>query len=531
MARKRNKQKVNKAETSIGKPFTRPYGFPEKGQARIVSSSKFIQDTGVRDLQWPYAYCTYENMMEDPDVYTAVNTPRKIIKKSLTNGEVESTGTAKSDIATKFINYSFNNFSYGTWGESMGNATTALIHGFSDQNLVLEKRTYGPYKNSFVINKLAPRNQKSVYGWVWNKEITEWKGLLQKPPLRFNKITTGFDQHITIPQIPSMLNQNYTYIKAEQLLHFTVDKTDDNPQGNPPLKACYAPWMEKVLVSKYQIVGVSKDMAGALVIRVPQELLERAAEDPAYALELDKLQDDAAALRAGESAYIVLSSDVDPDSKTRDYDIEFKGIDGGGKSYNSSDIIDQKRKAIYNVFSGGAVLLGQDGSSGSYSLSTDKTSLQGFYSECIADQFVEVINTQLIPRLLAANGIYLDHEDMPKYVAEQITETSLDEFSKAGQRLGSVGILTEEMFADMAKKARIKTGDLSKIDYTNKGDSRSGESQGSSGTGDSQSGGANSSTNNENKTLRKTLTFDYEDDDASYFHDNNGLLHVVEKET
>jgi hypothetical protein len=341
-------KKIEKAESSVGKKFKRPSSFPETGQVRIVTSSRYIQDSKVQDLQWPNFHCTVRNMLLDDAVYNAYDVTKLFTLRSLFHGEVESTGTEKSDFAAKFANYCLNNMSYGTWWEALNNASSALAYGFSDLNIVIEKRGYGPYKNAYCIKKLAPRNQASIYGWVWNNSITEWKGLIQKPPLRFNRTANSFTNKIPLNQVAQYRTQDFTYIPSEQLLHFTIDKTDDNPQGNSPLKAAYQAWMEKVLVSKYEIVGVSKDMAGALVIRVPDELLERASEDPTgdEAQYLDELQADAAALRAGESPYLLLSSGVDPESKQLDYDVQFKGIDGSGKSYSSDDIIDQKRKAI-----------------------------------------------------------------------------------------------------------------------------------------------------------------------------------------
>ena len=50
---------------------------------------------------------------------------------------------------------------------------------------------------------------------------------------------------------------------------------------------------------------------------------------------------------------ILLSSDVDPITKTPDYYIQFKGIDGGGKNYEVTKLLDHFNKAIYNTFNTG----------------------------------------------------------------------------------------------------------------------------------------------------------------------------------
>jgi hypothetical protein len=522
---------IQKAESSGGRSIVRPpTTFSEKGQPRVVTGSLFIKDSNNPDLCWPYFACTVDNMMRDADVSAAAKVTMKSILDSVMSGEVKSTGTAKSDIATKFGNYSINNFDYGTWREAMTNALTSVMYGFADLNIVLKKRTYGPYANSYCINKLSPRDQKSVAGWVWNKNITEWRGLIQKPPLKKSKEPTNntFFNTIIQTQVASYIGQNYTWIKPENLLHFTIDKTNDNPQGNSPFKNVYEAWMEKQLISRYQVTGVSKDMGGSLVVEVPAEYLERAGDpnNPEYN-DFINLQKDAAALHAGETPYIVVASDLDPDTKSKYFDIKFKGVEGGGKSHDPTEIIEQKRKQIFNGFCAGFMILGQDGSGGSYAMSEDKTTLHGTYVEGLRDQIVDVINNQLLPRLFAANDIFLDYDDMPKFEAAPVKTTSWDEFSKAVQRMGSVNKLTPQMFSEMLAEVGLTDEGIEELDYTDKGESRSGESQGSSGTGNSQQGGSNSATNNENKSI---IAFDHEDDENIYGISSEGKTVVISKE-
>ena len=212
-------------------------------------------------------------------------------------------------------------------------------------------------------------------------------------------LLSDFGGTLGINQLVNTFNyqENYPYIRKEQMLHFRFNPVDNNPQGDSPLLHCYDAWVEKNLVQEYEIIGVTKDLGGSVVLRVPSQLIERANDPTNYpneAKEYRDLQDDAAKLQAGESTYILLSSDVDPVTKTRDYDVEFKGIDGGGKQYNTQDIIDRKNKSIYNVFGAGFVLLGQD-STGSYALSDSQTSTHGFFVERSIMWKKDVIENQL----------------------------------------------------------------------------------------------------------------------------------------
>ena len=133
-----------------------------------------------------------------------------------------------------------------------------------------------------------------------------------------------------------------------------------------------------------------------LVVRVPSELIERAnnpTDYPNEAIEYQNLQTDAANLQNGKSSFILLSSDTDPSTRTPDYDIQFKGIDGGGKNYEVTKLLDHFNKSVYNTFNTGFLLLGQ-GASGSYALSSNQKDMHSFFVQDIITEKVDVLNNQ-----------------------------------------------------------------------------------------------------------------------------------------
>lgn len=496
---------IQKAE-STGDVVTRPLQL-ERGQPRIVTSSRYIQDQRKDDLRMPNRLCTFDNMMLDDAVSNSVDVTNRDVLTALSGGEfVSPSGSQSSKLAADFLNYCIRNMSVGTWMEFVNNACTDLTYGWSFQNMVVERRNYGPYRNNLVLKKLAPRDQKSLYGWVWNKALTEIRGFVQKPRrerLREPRIK-DLENGILISDIQQGLyDQRYPFVDVQQMLHFRFNPTNNNPQGNSPLIHCYQAWMEKLLVERYEIAGVSKDLAGALVLRVPSELIARANDPtnyPAEAREYMQLQKDAAALHAGESSYIVLTSDVDDVTKVKEYDMEFKGIEGGGKQYRTSEVIDQKRKSIYNVFGTSHLLLGQ-GNVGSNSLSSNQMTTHDMYVQRNIDWKVDVLNNQLAPRLLAVNNILLDYKDMPVFKAADPTKPSLDIIGKTIQRGLSVEGLSLEAMKSLYSAANWSLDGLEEMFEERKEmntQSRAGESQGTSGTGNSREGNSSSDTNLEN---------------------------------
>jgi hypothetical protein len=513
-------ESLDKAE-STPKTVTRPLT-NEKGQSGIVTSSRFIQDLKKDDLKLPRRFCTYENMMLDDAVGNSVDTTNIQVVAALNGGQVVAKDSNLSKQMAKFLNYCIRNMGYGTWMEAMNNAATDLTYGFAIENIVLEKAKYGEYKGAYTLKKLAPRDPKSLYGWVWDKHNRDLKGFVQKPNLvqAREKGYSDFSSNIPLTDISGssyLDNNKYPFISTQQMLHFRHNPTFNNPQGNSPLNMCYDALTEKKLVEHYEVVGVSKDFGGLVVVRVPSELIERANDPTRYpeeAKEYAALQSDASRLQAGKSTHIVLTSDVDEYSKKYLYDLELKGIQGGGTQYRTEDIINQKRKSIYNVFGTGFLLLGQNGHGSNALAGSQMTTHDYFIRRCI-DWKVDVINTQLIPRLLAANDIYLPYDQMPVFVPDDPSKPDHDTLSKVLQRGGSVELLTDAAIADLYTSAGWSLDGLEEHLVERKEmniQSRAGESKGSSGTGDTQSGGAASSTNSENKSM-ESFEVDYETED------------------
>lgn len=486
----------------------------ERGQPRVTSTSAMIEDVKREELSMRNRLCTFDSMLLDEAVYKGVDLTNLFVNKALYNGKVVGqVGSNKSKVAADFINYCLHNMSYDTWLNAIIDMTSALKYGWSDLNIVLEKRTYGEYAGSFCLRKLSPRDQKSVYGWLWNESQTEWQGFVQKPPLKQRKAGKNYNWNEGLSALAAAKSYDQTYpiIRAEEVLHTSYNTSLSNPQGDSPLLHCFAPWYEKQLVQSYEISGVSKDLAGIPVLSLPSEILEMAADPknyPEVAKRVSELEQDMLDVHQGKSTHLILQSDRDPVTKEKLFDFELLGVKGGTKVYDTSSIIAEKKKAIYNCFGAAMLLLGQDGS-GSYALSSSHTSIHGHHVERDIMQYVDVINTQLIPRLLAANGIYLNYKDMPKFEAGDPDEISLDDLGKIVQRMASVSMMTEPMLRTLALKAGLPEEDIENLDFTfSNMQSRAGDGMKTAGEGTALSvgGGDKSVANSANGgSMQKSL--------------------------
>ena len=165
-------EEVNKTETSGARSVVRPPTAREVGQPRIVTSSRFIQ-TSEDERHRCQGGCVSLNQMyqEDDAVFVGVDrTNEKVLKAMYTGKFIPGPSNSRaSQEAAEFLNYNIRNMSFGSWLEAMTNANTDTIYGWSFMNIVTEVRRNGPYAGKRVLKKLAPRSQKSLYGWVWDR--------------------------------------------------------------------------------------------------------------------------------------------------------------------------------------------------------------------------------------------------------------------------------------------------------------------------------------------------------------------------
>ena len=210
--------------------------------------------------------------------------------------------------------------------------------------------------------------------------------------------------------------------------------TESQPNGISPLDAAFVPWKEKQLLQDYMLIGVTRDFAGTPVLRIPSEILEAAESDPngQEAQQLAALTEGMQLMHSGDATYIILPSDSQADNGSgtlRDYDIDFKGVDGGGKNFNITEIIEQKKKAIHNVLSTRHLISGENGSS-SYNLHEGQAGSAALVADRDNMIIDEMWNKVIFPKLLRLNDWKVKAADMPRWEHGAVQPISYDEKGK-----------------------------------------------------------------------------------------------------
>ncbi len=479
------------------------------------SSKKQITSAGIKYIEWQTQQFkafelspsrrlrTYQMMLQDDAVFSAINDRMMAIETSQANGYFEFDHNSDESVELKnYLEYNMKRLVKQT-PRSIGRcASEMIINGWSPFELVTH-RDHKEYENKFVIKKLAyihPLTLDPYQPYTTDDKGNEIEYLRQSAAAFMNnegKYTGAGTAWTGIKEVD-----------FRRVVYSSYSGTSSQPMGISPLDAAYVAWREKQLFQDYLAIGVSRDMAGMPLLRVPAEDLAEAAENPegAKAAEISSLIDNMGNMHSGDAPYMLLPSDVQGEkgSGALEYDMKFIGVEGGGKSFNLPEIIEQKKKAIYSVMSSQHLTTGENGG-GSFNLLEGQASMQAMHVGRDCEIIEEMWNKQVFPLLLDLNSWEYKEADLPKWKSGQIQPLSVEEFSKGVQRCKAFipmkPQIINEILSGIGMSYRVdedmSTDELREI--MSDVQDHSGLGEGSSGTGSSQDGGSASAVNSDNK--------------------------------
>lgn len=502
---------ISKAESNPTPSQTR-MKFAETGQPFMKEVGGWIRDQAKYELQFPRSIQTFADMRNHAVVDAGATVGEVFLTKSLLKGRwvAGDSKNQRSQDAASFLNWNLKNLD-GGWYDVITNMITCFQNGFSWQEKVFAKNNSQEWDSKFQykIKKIAPRSADSVQEWVWKDAVTK-RDLIGLKQYKSNTLNNPFNTINTINMTQSSSNNVLSpIIPLEKIVLLSWNSTNGNPQGKSDFVGCYKSYKELSMIESLELLGLSKDLAGVLVIRMPTEHMLKAAEDSSSpeAVALNALKKQCGAIQQGDQTFIILGSDVQGENGNGKYvyDMALQGIDGGTGNGNTKDVIAMKEKSILNSFAAGFLTLGDSGV-GSYSLADTKQSLHAFYMERKLMFIADALQRQVAKPLLEINQYKLNESEMPIFEYGELDDADADVASKVIQRVASVGMFPKEkaFLLDSLRQCGLDVTsleDLTEEDLMSRltdETSRAGEGKGTSGTGDSQKGGVTSSTNMEN---------------------------------
>jgi hypothetical protein len=508
--KRRNKTKQRKNST-VQKASSTPSRLPKKGvgTSGIAYYQQVINKIQPYELKYPQSMKTFEAMKNDDAISSVLNLTYALIENAFCDYKIKyNKNSSQSKKASEFLDYCFNSLDQQSFEGFIRNAATFKEKGFSIIEKIYKKDSSGEYAGLWRISKLANRPQISLDGST-PFEIDAGGRRIKACRQDVSYFQNEFNNNLFI-ETGDITGDGYKRIRRKKFMLFGDGATDSTPFGNPIFRSCYKAWKEKLLLEDLEVNGASKDLAGIIDLAIPNDILLKAANDPASpeATLVQDLMTSAANVHAGEQSYFIRPSDLQEGSNSvTEYAVKLLGLEGSGRKFDPKEMIAERRKAIFDIWGAGHTLTGEG--SVSYNSAEVQSTIHMYHIKRDINVIVEVINKDLIPQLLNdMNDFGLSYKDMPKLEAGEIDKVSLDEASKMIQRIKSVNglALTKDNIIQYHKWCGFDTRameDMSEeelyesMTIIDKGGSRAGESQGTSGTGNTQdsSGGDNNLEN------------------------------------
>ncbi len=401
----------------------------EQGTLGLKTSAKRITEEVQAAFRYPAFINTVTEMRNNPTVGAAMNVYRMMMSRVEWRVEPPEGASDTDKARAQAIEGMMSDMEH-SWGGFIESIIPYLEYGFAINEIVLRrrlKRNGSKYNDGLVgLKKLAPRSQDTISGWIFSDDGADLIAVEQsirniENPTRFANRT----------------NQNgMLEIDREKFLLFSASSTKGNPEGHSIYKPIYLAFKQLTLLQNQELLGIAKDVQGILKIAIPPRYLDPngSPEDQAVALAFQQIIDN---YNAGTQRGLLVPMMIDPESKLPMFEyslLEAKGI----AKYDTEAVIKRLQGDILSALSVDILKLGADGT-GSFSLAESKSSVLALAIDYRLREVAGVLNSHLMRTLYELNG--WDTTSMAKFVYEDVEEVSLEDFSKAIQRIFSTSAI------------------------------------------------------------------------------------------
>uniref|UniRef100_UPI003D458294 hypothetical protein n=1 Tax=Escherichia coli TaxID=562 RepID=UPI003D458294 len=438
MSRKRNRNRsVKVAKATSEQINVSRMRMSEQGTFALAKVQVDSERMKAEEIRWPNLIGTVESMKQDATVATGLDMLYTFVEKAFKDFKVIPGESEESKKAAKFVEYCLKNMEGQTLRQFARDAATFNEYGLSVVEKVYTQVTVGEYIGKYKVKNLAFRPQASLSRTnpiVYNEDGSAIIGIKQSLSA-FQNYTAS---EIGVGGVSTRMSD--VIIPINRVMLMNTGGSSSQALGVSPLVGCYRAWREKILIENLEVVGATKDMGGVIELKIPSQILNKAAMDQSSpeAEMVRGLMSDAANAHSGEQSFFMLPSDTKDNAPQ--YSMTLKGIDGMGKQYSTAQLISDRKKSILDRLGAGFINVGND-KGGSYNLSESKQTIHTQFVQRVNEIILEALNENLLPQLLALNDMRLPETEMPYVKAGEIVDVDMEGFSKAIQRIGAVGYL------------------------------------------------------------------------------------------
>lgn len=416
----------------------------EQGFIGLNVHNKRILEETQRAFRYPFFINTVNEMRHNPTVGSAMNVYRMMISRVKWDVEYPINATEQDKKRADIIRTMMHDMEH-SWSSFIESVIPYLEYGFGINEKVFRrrlKRNGSKYNDGLVgLRKLAPRSQDTISGWVFSDDGADLLAVEQD----INHLENAYKF------ANRKTNDGKIRIDRDKFLLFSASANKGNPEGNSIYKNIYLAYKQLSLLQDQELLGIAKDIQGILKITIPPRYLDPNAspEDKAAVAAFQTIIDN---YNAGTQRGLLVPNMYDPETKLPLFTYDLMESKGGAK-YDTEGIIRRLQGDILSALSVDILKLGADGT-GSFSLAESKSSVLAIAIDYRLREIAEVINNDLMRTLYELNG--WDASNMAKFVYADIEEISLEDFSKAIQRIFSTNAV--EMDRDVMNRVREVIG-------------------------------------------------------------------------
>jgi hypothetical protein len=413
----------------------------EQGFVGLRVHNKRILEETQRAFRYPFFIATVNEMRHNPTVGAAMNVYRMMMSRVKWDVEYPTDASDQDKARADAVRTMMHDMDSQSWAAFIESVIPYLEYGFGIHEKVFRrrlKRNGSKYNDGLVgLKKIAPRSQDTIYGWIFSDDGSDLLAVEQN----IDHLENAY-KYVNRKNSAGRIE-----ISRDKFMLFSASANKGNPEGNSIYKNIYLAFKQLSLLQDQELLGVSKDIQGILKIAIPPRYLDPDAspEDKAAVAGFQKIIDN---YNAGTQRGLLVPNMIDPESKLPlfTYDLmESKGV----AKYDTESIIRRLQGDILSALSVDILKLGADGT-GSFSLAESKSSVLAIAIDYRLREIAEVLNNDLMRSLYEING--WDTTNMGKFVYADIEEVSMEDFSKAVQRIFSTSAI--EVDRDVMNRVR-----------------------------------------------------------------------------
>jgi hypothetical protein len=317
------------------------------------------------------------------------------------------------------------------WGDFISDVLSCNQFGFSVHEKVFRRRllSNGSDFNDGILGwrKLPLRAQETIEKFLPSKDGNDIIGVKQN-------ISGVSDPYNLYSTRGAEIN-----LPRSKFLLFRAGKHRGDPYGCSPLRDAYLAWRFLTALEDLEAVGISKDLNGIPILKIPSNVLSSnasAAELATRAYYENSMRN----LGNNQQSTVLLPSDVDPETKIPLFELSLLSVDGK-KAFDLNKVKEYYKNLILTSLFSDVLMMGQS-QVGSFALGSIKNSLSASFANATLKRICDVLNQDLIKHTYEVNE--WDVSRRGKLDFDNLDPVDLDTLSKAIQRIGAVGFPTKE---------------------------------------------------------------------------------------